>query len=267
MIKDSKKLRARDYVAHLGTIGRHHFTIEEAHAALGVSAKATKMALGRLSSRDLIASPARGFYVVVPPEYQKLGCLPAEQFIPAQMKFEDRRYYSGLLSAAQFHGAAHHRPQEFQVMIEKPRRKVICGNVRISFHVRKNLSKVATKEINTPRGTVLISTPEATALDLVGYHKSVGGLDQVATVLSELAERIEPDLLLDAAKSAPVAWAQRLGFLLDLVERHNLTPKLEKYIQRKVRNDVPLLPTAGRSPSSRNKKWKLIVNAQVESEF
>jgi hypothetical protein len=28
-------------------------------------------------------------------------------------------YYAGLLSAAQYHGAAHHRPQEFQIVVAK----------------------------------------------------------------------------------------------------------------------------------------------------
>jgi hypothetical protein len=30
-------------------------------------------------------------------------------------------YYTGLLSAAEFHGAAHHRPQLFQVVVAKAR--------------------------------------------------------------------------------------------------------------------------------------------------
>lgn len=44
-----------------------------------------------------------------------------------------------------------------------------------------------------------VSTPEATALDLIGYQYHAGGLDQVATVLSELAERIDPEKLAAAA--------------------------------------------------------------------
>ena len=47
------------------------------------------------------------------------------------------------------------------------------------------------QSFNTPRGTILVSTAEATAVDLVGYQHHAGGLDQVATVLSELAEHID----------------------------------------------------------------------------
>ena len=101
----------------------------------------------------------------------------------------------GLLSAAQYHGAAHHRPQEFQVMLAKSRRPIPCGAVRVAFIVRKDIERVPVQSFNTPRGTVLVSTPEATAVDLVGYAAHVGGLDQVATVLAELAEKIDPDKL------------------------------------------------------------------------
>src|SRR5690606_11367628 len=105
---------ARRYVDGLAQSGRYFFSAADARAALGVSPAAAKMALHRLSRLGLIASPARGYYVVVPPEYRALGCLPAEHFIPSLMERLGLRYYAGLLTAAQYHGAAHQRPQEFQ---------------------------------------------------------------------------------------------------------------------------------------------------------
>jgi hypothetical protein len=43
------------------------------------------------------------------------------------MRRLDLAYYAGLLSAAQLHGAAHQRPQEFQVFLAKNRRPIRCG--------------------------------------------------------------------------------------------------------------------------------------------
>lgn len=60
------------------------------------------------------------------------------------------------------------------------------------FHVRKHVADVAVQSINTPRGTVTVSTPEATAFDLIGYETKIGGLDAVATVLDDLAEKLDP---------------------------------------------------------------------------
>ena len=258
--------RARPYITNLAAQGRHHFTLEQFRSALGVSEAAAKLALGRLAKQGLVASPARGFYVIVPPEYRSLGCLPADQFIPALMERLKLRYYAGLLSAAQYHGAAHHRPQEFQVMLEKNRRPIECGAVRISFIARKRLADVPVKSFNTPRGTILVSSVEATAIDLVGYANHAGGLDQVATILSELSEQIDPQRLVEAAKTAPVPWAQRLGYLLELVGAAEKAAPLKAYVRDKARDATPLLPAAPHNTSSRADDWKVFVNASVEAE-
>lgn len=263
----SSRLTVRDYIAGLAATGRHHFSSSDVRDALGVSADAAKLALNRLARQRMIASPARGFYVIVPPEYRSLGCLPADQFIPALMQRLGQPYYAGLLSAAQYHGAAHHRPQEFQVLLEKPRRPIRCGQVRVAFIVRKRLRDVQLQSFNTPRGTIAVSTPEATAVDLVGYQRQVGGLDQVATLLSELAERIDPLRLVAAAETAPTSWAQRLGYLLEQVGGSEKAVALKDYVQATARDAVPLLPGASREAARRDADWKLLLNIDLEPEL
>jgi predicted transcriptional regulator of viral defense system len=264
---ESSHPNAREYIGDLAASGRYHFTSREAQAALGVSAGAAKLALNRLAKQKLVASPARGFYVILPPEYRSLGCLPADQFIPALMKHLTLSYYTGLLSAAQYHGAAHQRPQEFQVFLARNRRPIQCGAVRVAFIARKRLGDVPVQPFNTPRGTVLVSSPEATALDLVGYAGHAGGLNQVATVLSELAERIDPEKLAAVAWTAPVPWAQRLGFLLEHLGFAAKVPVLKEYVRQHAKQSTVLLPTAPQKRAHRNKGWKLYVNAKVEAEL
>jgi predicted transcriptional regulator of viral defense system len=266
-MNSENRLRARDYIARLAAAGRYHFSSLDAQQALGVSPAAAKLALNRLTKQQLIASPARGFYVIVPPEYRSLKSLPADQFIPALMQRLGRAYYAGLLSAAQFHGAAHHRPQEFQVMVAKSRRAIVSGAVRVTFIVRNNIDSVAVQNFNTPRGTVRVSTPEATAVDLVGYPGHVGGLDQVATILSELAEKLDPGKLAIAAQNAPMPWGQRLGYLLEKFGEGDRVDPLRSYVQKNARQSAVLLPTAKVNEAVRNDDWKLIVNAEVESEL
>lgn len=267
MKTEPKSLHARDYIAGLAAAGRYHFTSGDARQALGVSADAVKLALGRMARQGAVASPARGFYVIVPPEYRTLGCLPAEQFIPALMQQRAAPYYAGLLSAAQFYGAAHHRPQEFQVMVTKARRSIHCGEVRVAFVVRKLLKDVPAQSFNTPRGTIQVSTAEATAIDLVGYQHHVGGLDQVATILVELAEQIVPEKLVTAARTGPVSWAQRLGYLLENGGAGEKIGALKKYVKETARQYTPLLPGASHQNSRRDPDWRLIVNVDVEAEL
>ena len=266
MISESR-LSARDYLTRLAASGRYHFESADAQKALGVSPAAAKLALNRLARQRLIASPARGFYVIIPPEYQSLGSLPADQFIPALMQRLSLIYYAGLLTAAQYHGAAHQRPQEFQVMLAKSRRPLVSGAVRVAFYVRKDIAAIPTQSFNTPRGPVLVSTPEATAVDLVGYPNHIGGLDQAATVLGELAETINSEKLVTAAQTAPMPWAQRLGYLLTKAGAGDRAEPLKSYVRQHARQTAVLLPTAPHDEAARDDDWKLIVNAEVEPEL
>lgn len=246
--------------------GRYFFTSDEAGQALAVSRDAVKLALNRLRRKGEIACPGRGFYVIVPPDYRLLGSLPADQFIPALMAQAQVPYYVGLLSAAQYHGAAHHRPQGFQVMVGKARRPIECGKVRVAFHVRKQIADVPVQVINTPRGTITVSTPEATAFDLVGYEAKIGGLDAVATILVDLAEKLDADKLLILAPTVPLTWVQRLGYLLEQVDAALKAKLLKDYVCQHAREVITLVPSAPVDGQPRNNDWKLIVNAVVEAE-
>lgn len=255
------------YIDVLQQQGRHHFTTQEVASALRREGAAVLQALHRFKSKGRIASPQKGFHVIVPPEYRALGCLPAEQFIPQLMEHVNEPYYVALLSAAQLHGAAHHRPQRFQVMVRTSRRPIVCGKVSVEFHVRSNIEDAATAVMNTPRGHLRVASPETTALDLVGYQRNVGGLDNVATVLSELAEVVSAAGLADQAKTVPVAWVQRLGFLLGLVGRGDVAEQLRALVAGHARRVVPLDPALPMTGAPRSGSWRIAINAEVEPDL
>ena len=259
--------KVRYFLARLPETGRYFFLSREASDTLGISRTAVKQALNRVRRKGEIASPVRGIYVIVPPEYRQLGCLPADQFIPALMRHFETPYYAGLLSAAQYHGAAHHRPQEFQVMLGKPRRPISCGKVRVVFHVRKHIADVPVQHFNTPRGTVAVSSPEATAFDLVGYEQQIGGLDAVATILLDLAEKLDPAKLAALAPAVPLPWSQRLGYLLVHIDEAPRAQALKEYVRAHARDATVLqTPAHKEDPYPRSPDWKLILNADVEAE-
>jgi predicted transcriptional regulator of viral defense system len=259
-------LSARDYVADLAAGGRHHFTGAEALAALGGSRVAVRAALRRLGRRSEISSPYRGFHVIVPPEYRRLGCLPPEQFVPQLMGHLQERYYVALLSAAELHGAAHQRPQRFQVMVAKNRRPIECGSVRVQFVARQDLAKTPVVEMNTPRGKIRVSSREATVLEVVGYADKCGGLDNVANVLSELAEAVEPSKLLASARLCPIAWSQRLGYLLDATDHSELANALIDHVREHASTVAPLLRAKPLTGAPRASRWKLAINETVEPD-
>jgi hypothetical protein len=120
------------------------------------------------------------------------------------------------------------------------------------------------QDINTPRGPLRVSTPEATALDLVGYQYQAGGLNQVAALLAELAEKLDPAKLTTAAETAPLPWAQRLGFLLEQVDAAAQAARLKDYVRVRAHESALLLAKAPRGKAKRDDAWKLHINTTVE---
>lgn len=260
-------MNGQKFISGLTASGRYSFATEEAIKALCVSPVAARAALRRLRQKGELAMPYKGFYVIVPPEFRNIGCLPASHFIPDLMNHLGEKYYAGLLSAAEFAGAAHQRPQVFQVITAKNKPQIICGKVRVEFIARKNMQKIPTTDFKTPRGYLKISTPAATAFDLVGYPRHAAGLDNVATVLAELTEKIDGNDLRRIAELSPIAWAQRLGYLLDLVGARDKAEELAQYIAQKKPVVVALVRTMPRKGASRLERWRLLVNTKVEADL
>lgn len=257
---------AADYIEDLQINGRLAFTTEDVVLALGKSVPTVRAQLRRLKEKGRIANPFRGFHVVVPPGYRRLGCLPADQFVPQLMEHLGIPYYAALLSAAAYHGAAHQKPQVFQVVVPKARRSLVCGGVRVDFVTRRDMSDTPVVERNTPVGVIRIASAAATALELIGYSERCGHLDNVATVLAELAESIEGDALEAEARRAPVAWVQRLGFLLVLVEQNKLADRLDGVLAAGNVFVVPLAPWKGIEGASRDSRWLIAINTDVEPD-
>ena len=256
---------ARAFIETLQSSGRYVFTRNEARQALRVSDIALKNALWRLVRSGRLAFPRRGFYVIVPPEYRAAGSIPPSWFIRDLMAFFGRPYYVGLLSAGALHGAAHQAPQELQVVTDRALRSIELGRVRIRFVKKARASSTPTVGIKTPTGEIKVSTPEATALDLIRYVQHAGFLPNVAIVLNELAERLDPVALVRAAEAAgEPAYAQRLGYLLERLGHTELTASLHEWIKAKAPRVTPLrsdLPTSG---VPRDRRWRVAVNEEVE---
>jgi predicted transcriptional regulator of viral defense system len=177
-------------------------------------------------------------------------------------------YYVSLLSAAQLHGAAHHQPQIFQVMIpNRAIRPIRSGNVKVRFYGKGLFSKSELIDVKTPTGFIKVSSPETTAWDLVRYSKQAGGLDNVITVLSELSEKLDAKKLLSVVKNhEDVLTAQRLGWLLEKVRRKNLVVGLAEWVEKKNPHTRPLDPTATIHNAKESQKWRLMINANPEAE-
>jgi predicted transcriptional regulator of viral defense system len=247
--------------------GRYVLLRQEALTSLGASAEALKKAAQRLESKRRLAMPRRGFFVIVPVEYRDAGAPPASWFIDPLMQFHGRPYYVGLLSAAALHGAAHEQPQEFQVVTKGQLRPAVAGRARIRYFTKRGVERTPTVEVKTETGAMRVSTPEATALDLLRYPLGAGHLGNIATVLSELAEKMDPQRLVEVARSeGELSVAQRLGCLLDQVGAPHVAGSLESFVSKQHPRYVRLRPDRSAKGAPKNARWHVLVNEEVETE-
>jgi predicted transcriptional regulator of viral defense system len=126
------------------------------------------------------------------------------------------------------------------------------------------MGEIPTKEIKTATGFMHVSTPEATALDLVHFPSAVGHFNHMATVLFELAEQLDPKELRRLAENAPSVEVRRLGFLLDLIGAEKVAKPLR--ILARNRKARPLDPAGPQRGGERNDRWMLYVNTTVEPD-
>ncbi|MDP2182402.1 MAG: type IV toxin-antitoxin system AbiEi family antitoxin [Actinomycetota bacterium] len=244
--------------------GRYSFTESDLQQTPTKSKMATDKALGRLRDRGRIVTPRRGFHVIVPTEYRVVGSPPPSWFIDDLMRFLGQPYYVGLLSAATIHGASHQQPMTFQVVTDRPTRQGVAGGARIDFHMSGSVAETPAAWVQTETGTMLVSTPESTALDLVRFSASSGGWSNVASVLQELAERIQPDALRAVARLRKTPEIQRLGYLLDRVGQPRLADPLLRVLGSRRYRPVALAPDAPPIEKAAASPWRVIPNVEVE---
>jgi len=255
------------FVDRLQATGTYTFSHADARAAMPTSEIAVDNALRRLKKRGRIVTPRRGFYVIVPTEYRTAGSPPPSWFIDDLMGFLGQPYYVGLLSAAAIHGASHQQPMTFQVVTDRPTREGTAGRAHITFHMSRQVGETPATQVQTETGTMLVSTPESTAFDLVRFSAACGGWSNVATVLLELAERLEPEALSAVAQLRKIPEIQRLGYLLDRTGQPRLADPLLRVLGSKRYRPVALAPDAPRAGADAVSPWRVIPNLDVEIDL
>ena len=259
-----------EYITALQASGRYTFTRDEALNNLQITPDAFKLAALRLIKKKRLMRPKQGFYVIVPTEYQAAGSLPVPWYINSLMQLEPQDYYVGLLSAAALYGAAHQQPQVFQVISTKRFRTIVTGRTRLQCFIKKNIPVISHQPFKTPTGYMNVSTPEMTAFDLLRYVKSSGYLNHVATILSELQEKLDLTRFtqLLATDNLELPYIQRMGYLLEIVEaKEDILELLKNWIKEHSPRFIPLRTDKTFKTTPKNLDWHLYVNEQIESDI
>ena len=265
-----------DYIRDLRSKGHVLFTLDEASNDLGVSHNVIACAVSRLKKKGAVMSPAKGLYIIVPPEHQREGSIPAEELVPILMQYWGIEYYVGLLTAAMYHGASHQKPQQFQIITNKQiKRDLTFGSIHIDCVCKKNWDLIDQLNVRVVKtGFLKLSSPEQTVMDLLLYPSQSGGLSHIATVLSELMDGVSSDkLLILAKKSKEKYWIQRLGFILEKIDLDDFEKKekilrlLCDHLESAKTRFIPLETEMSIIGAVRSERWKIIENVTIERDL
>jgi predicted transcriptional regulator of viral defense system len=243
--------------------GRYWATTAELEAMTGQRGPVLRTSVGRLTKEGRVFSPARGFYVFVPPDYRSWRVLPAEWFIDPMMRHLGRNYYVGFLNAAAIHGAAHQAPQTFRVVTTQWLKDRDIERVKLRFTASEHVADMPTERHAVHTGYMTLSTRETTVVDLAWRPSLGGGISNVATVLKEIGE-LDTEILARTAPLRSRPTVRRLGWLIEQF-RPDLDPHWLRTVARPEEGE-PALLVPGRKRGQLNKTWGLRLNAPVEPD-
>lgn len=263
------------YIKEIRQRGLRSFTIKQLLTDFNVSSNNARVALHRALSQGDLISPARGLYVIVPPECQPYGSIPAEELVPLLMNYLEAEYYVGLLSAAGFYGATHQKVARFQVITNKRiKHPLEFGQVKLEMIYKKKICGLPVQDFTVSTGYLKVASPELVVFDLLNYPLRCGGLNHIATVLSELSLALNLNRLIEFAdQTGERAWLQRLGFILEKIDSMDqekvlqIVDRLQSYLNEKSLSFIPLASEIQKKGFPYIKKWKIIENTDIESDL
>jgi predicted transcriptional regulator of viral defense system len=255
--------------------GRAYFSAASALAELPQTTQALESAVKRLRKKGLLASPRRGFYLIIRPEDRQLGAPDPSRWIDPLMKHLELDYRISLLRAAAFHGSAHQAAMVFQVIAPRQLPAIEIGRQHVEFLYQAPLPFAESNrpewlaQLKTEAGFAKIAGVELTLLDMCRYFHRAAGINGAAQAVHDLGNKADPRILSKAAGAYENSAVRRLGFLLERFGHIRQASALEGFAeQAKSFKDLdpaakPIVAALSEM-EEKNLKWKLVINVPVE---
>jgi hypothetical protein len=230
--------------------------------ASGLSALAAKRQLSRLRGKVVRISPRQSFYLILSPEHRSMGAPPPNWWLQDYFNWMGHPYYLALQSAASAFGSNPQAAQVTQVMTDKPLRPIKLGRIQLRFFVKRGIERTPTQQPGGAVAPLLISTPEATAYDLVRYATSIGGIERAAETIRPLLPLLrvrELKRALNAENESGVA--QRLGFVMEACGSKSLAKVVRDWLPDEL-TTVALVPGKDKRDNlPLVKRWQVLNNS------
>lgn len=231
------------------------------------SEKTLKTDINRLTLSKRIQNVYKGFYVIIPTQYQLKGVVPPIYYINELMEYLGKPYYVGLLSAAAIYGASHQRAMITQIVTIGPRPRTSNKNKLLDWNYRQQIPIELIESRNAEMGRINYSSAELTAVDIIQFASNIGGYQRASTVLAELVDVIDMSKIGSVLPYTTTTAMQRLGYLLEFIlfEQdksdilYNILKKRNRYF-----NAVLMSSEHPALDDAESNRWRVNMNIDIE---
>jgi hypothetical protein len=269
MIKNPRRVHvprqigaAEAFIEARMALGHAAFSLVDLTIKTGLSEIAAKRQLSRLRDKVVRVSPRQPFFLIVGPEHRAMGAPPANWWLQDYFTWLGHPYYLALQTAASAFGSNPQALQVTQVMTDRPCRTIKLGRILVRFFVKRGIERTPTQQLARAVAPLCISTPEATAFDLIRYATSIGGIERAAETIGPLLPVLrghELKRVLEAENEAAIA--QRLGFVVETAGAIKLAQVIYDWLPDKLVT-VPLSPLKGESKKLPVvERWQVLNNS------
>lgn len=232
------------------------------------SDKVLKSEVNRLTLSKRIQNVYRGFYVIIPTQYMLKGIVPPTYYIDELMKYLDKPYYVGLLSAAAIYGASHQRAMRTQVVTIGPRSRTSSRNILLDWNYRQQIPNELIECRNGEMGRINYSSAELTAVDIIQFASNIGGYQRACTVLAELVEVLDVNKIESVLPYTSTSVMQRLGYILEFILFEKVKANQLYNIIREQKNSyfnsVLMSPEHPKLENNESNRWRINMNIEIE---
>ena len=247
--------------------GRLVVSVDELVASSKLTPLAVKRQLEHVAERVTRLSGRPSSYLIVPPEHRAGGAPPMDSWLGDYFRLREQPYYLGLLSAAAMHGSSQQAVQVTQVMTLLPVRPMQVGRLRIEFHVKASLERTPLTELGGLAAPLAVSSPEATALDLVAFNQSIGGTERAAEVILGLLPTMSAAGLRQAlVAESKVTVKQRLGYIFEILGATKLASVVEASLPARTMR-ILLQLAAPSTSASVIAPWGVVDNIELKAKL
>jgi hypothetical protein len=247
--------------------GEFVVSVNQLARAGGVSNLAVRRQLEHLSHRVERLPGRPSAFLIVPPEHRARGAPPVTAWLDAYFRLRDQPYYLGLLSAAALHGSSSQAVQVAQVLTTKLTRPIDIGRLHVDFYVKVHLQQTPLSALAGMAAPLAVSSPAATALDLIAFNHRIGGISRVIEVIADLKSVMTVVGLRTALRAeTQTSVKQRLGYVLSILGLERMAEEVRKSLPKRLA--LTLLQTE--SPVAHGSRvarqpWMVLDNVGLEA--